>query len=257
MILNSYTHLIGLGFFQTKVSSFNQSLLFMNVLFLQHNAFYWYEFKSIFLSLYQLIPLIKRWTSLKYIFTFIDFSNLCLSFLELTLDLLKTSYSYIIYDWSYGIISNFRSLRLKAFSYASTALPSIAILLHMYKQEKLVSIELKRRLILTVGLVPHTLSSLVDYPLAIHSKPESTLIFLKFLLYTMNLELNSIKKLNRVINVNWKNSLLLKKQKFFNFKDSGSEVYNYKALYHGQDLFKAKKKYVFWTTELGSPIYRK
>jgi len=257
LLLNSYTHLVGLGFFQTKVCSKNKKLVFMNVLFLQNNLFYWYDFKTILLSIYQLIPLIKRWTSLKYIFTFIDFSNLCLSFLELTLDLLKTSYSYIIYDWSYGIISNFRAIRLKTFSYASTALPNIAFLLHMYKRENLVSIELKNRLVLTVGLVPHTLSSLVDYPLSMHTKPESTLIFLKLLLYNMNLELSSIKKANRFSNINWKIELPFEKQESSKFKSEDLKVYKYKALHYGQNLFKAKKKYVFWTTELGKPIYRK
>jgi uncharacterized membrane protein len=127
----------------------------------------------------------------------------------------------------------------------------------MYKQERIVSVELKKRLILSLGLVPHNLSSLVDYPLSIHSKPESTLIFLKFLLHNINLEISSIKKLNFLSNINSKIDLSSTEQKFSIFKNSHKVFHNYKALNYGQNIFKMKKKHVFWTTALGRPLYRK
>jgi len=97
-IFLAYKRLISLGFFKTKAPSVVKNFKFVNVLFKKLNNYYMYNIKSVILGLYLLVPLIQRWSLKNYVFTFIDFGNKGLGFLELTLSVLKSSYSYVIYD---------------------------------------------------------------------------------------------------------------------------------------------------------------
>lgn len=214
-----------------------------------------YNIKSIVLSLYLLVPLIRRWSLKNYVFTFIDFGNKGLGFLELTLDILKSSYSYVIYDWSYGIISNFRSIFLNTHSLSSNTLPTVAFLFNMDCQEHLVNVELKNRCVLSVGLVNYALSSLVDYPVYINSKSEVSIVFLKFFLKNINYNIFPMLEINRIFDANWNPQKAFDKQKWSFYKSTHSK-FNYKALDYGQSKPKFKKNYVYYSTDINTPTVR-
>jgi len=67
-------------------------------------------------------------------------------------------------------------------------------LLHISEQDKVISVELRNKEVLSVGLISFDCSLFVDYPIYIDAKSELTLLFIKFILKLLNYNLDEIVK---------------------------------------------------------------
>jgi len=139
-----FKKLISLGFFKNKVSKF-ELIGYNNYLALNHKDFSVYNFQILSFGLHLIIPLIASVIFLKNCFLFIDLKKTNLFFLNRLFKILNSTFSYIIYDWAYGIITNFFSIELIAYTYKSVALPTIVFMLELLNQQRMVCMELTKK----------------------------------------------------------------------------------------------------------------
>jgi len=90
--------------------------------------------------------------------------------------------SFIVYDWAYGIISNFFLIELKDYVYNSNKLPSLVFLLALFNQQKIICNELSKKNLLSIGLIEIGTSLHIDYPIFIKPLAEYTCIFFQVIL---------------------------------------------------------------------------
>lgn len=122
----------------------------------------------------------------KFFYLFIDLKLTNLFCQSSVYSLLKTSKFYCIYDWTYGVLSNFFGIHLSEYLYQCQQMPVLIFLLELFDQYNIIINELKKRSLLSIGLVSYKSNSYIDYPVFLSSDfSESSFVFFKFILYSL------------------------------------------------------------------------
>lgn len=181
-----FRSLLSLGFFKNKVSKF-ELVGYNNYLALYYKNNDIYNFQILSLGLHYIAPLIFSIFYFKNCFLFIDLKKTNLFFLNRLFKIFNTTFSFIIYDWAYGIITNFFSIELVRYTYKSVYLPTLVFLLELLDQQRMICIELTKKKLLSVGLVSIGQPIFVDYPIFIKNTSEYSSFFLQLVLKSVNL----------------------------------------------------------------------
>lgn len=177
--------LFSLGFFTNRVLK-SELIGYNNYLSLRYKNNEIYTFQVLAFGLHYIVPLVSSVFYLKNCFLFIDLKKTNLFFLNKLFNFFNFTYSFIIYDWAYGIITNFFSIELLKYTYRSINLPTLVFLLELLDQQRMISIELSKKKLLSIGLVSIEDPIYVDYPIFIKSLSEYNIFFLQLILKLIN-----------------------------------------------------------------------
>jgi len=136
--------LISLGFFKTKLCTFKDTK-YKNFLSLKIKNVYFYFLEDLILGIYYIIPILLSINLKKNIFLFIDLKKTNLLFLNKFYILLNSLVSFLIYDWAYGLLTNFYIIELDTYSYKSNKMPSLVFLLSLVDLQRMICKELKKK----------------------------------------------------------------------------------------------------------------
>ena len=177
--------LISLGFFKNKVDKF-ELVGYNNYLAFKYKNFGIYYFQILSFGLHYILPIVSSVIFLKNCFLFIDLKKTNLFFLNKLYKIFNSTFSFIIYDWAYGIITNFFSIELLEYTYKSIHLPTLVFLLELLDQQYMICRELYNKKLLSIGLVSIETPIYVDYPIFIKSISEYSNFFLQSILKLIN-----------------------------------------------------------------------
>lgn len=177
--LKYYKKLSSLGVFSTG-KSLTSNLIYKNYLSSSFKSIYYIASQKLIKSFLDLMPVIKFINNLNYVYLFIDLKKTNVSSSNELYKILNKFNSFVIYDWAFGIISNFYNIELENYTYSSDTLPTITFLLNLSGQYEVILNELKVSSILSIGLIPFNRSDSVDYPILIGGFDEYSHVFLKF-----------------------------------------------------------------------------
>jgi len=180
-----FKKLRSLGFFKNKVSKF-ELIGYNNYLVLNYKNCIVYNIQILAFCLHLIVPLIASVFLFKNCFLFIDLKKTNLFFLNRLFKILNSTFSFIIYDWAYGIITNFFSIELLHYTYKSVDLPTLVFLLELLNQQHMICLELAKKKLLSVGLVSIAEPVFVDYPVFLKSTSEYDSFFLQLILKLIN-----------------------------------------------------------------------
>lgn len=191
--LKYFRRLKSLGFFRQKKKDF-ENVQHLNLVLWKNNNFF-LSLKTISFGLSNILPILISLNIIKSCFLFIDLKKTNLFFLNNFYRLISYLTAFIIYDWGYGIISNFFSIELEFYTYTANKYPSLAFVLSTLKQQKLICNELNKKNILSIGLISLENSIYLDYPIFIKPSSEYSCVFFQFLLKVIKLNLYVKKKI--------------------------------------------------------------
>ena len=194
--LKYFKSLISLGFFKHKADKF-ELVEHKNHLALKYKNFGIYSFQILSFGLHQILPLIFSVVFLKNCFLFIDLKKTNMLFLNTLYNIISSTFSFIIYDWAYGIITNFFSIELLNYTYKTVNLPTLSFLLNVSNQQFMVCKELTKKKLLSIGLVSIEEPIFVDYPIFIKNLSEYNSFFLQLVLKIINSNLCWNKKIQK------------------------------------------------------------
>lgn len=177
--LKCYRILSSLGFFLTSNSHMYD--YFTNYLFVKTKTKLVYDFNVLVSSFHSIIPIVLSIYTKEYCSLFIDLQKTNIFNLNAVYKLVFCSFSFVIYDWAYGIITNFFRIHLKEYCYKTNILPSIVFLLFLNEQERILCAEFRQKRFLTIGLTSISLKVYSDYPIFFKENYEYTTFFLKLL----------------------------------------------------------------------------
>lgn len=185
-----YKKLLSLGFFKTKLN-IKSNNKFKNLVSFKSNSSFFFllsfavnKFKKL---VFLLMPIINK----NPIFLFIDFNKFNMFSLSNYWNLIFSCYkNYIIYDWAYGVLSNFFEIELEEYTFTSSKLPNIVFLLNLIDQERMVCTELRNRNLLSIGLANVQNKHYIDYPFFIKHLEEPRFFFFKLILYVLSVNKN-------------------------------------------------------------------
>jgi len=192
--LRYYKFLICIGFFRSKLKEYEYNT-YINYLAIKRKQQAIYYIDTVFTGLYHILPLIFSIFIKKSCFLFIDLKKTNLFFLTRFYILLTHIASFIVYDWAYGIISNFFLIELKDYVYNSNKLPSLVFLLALFNQQKIICNELSKKNLLSIGLIEIGTSLHIDYPIFIKPLAEYTCIFFQVILKVIKKNWHDKKKI--------------------------------------------------------------
>jgi hypothetical protein len=192
--LKYYKFLIGIGFFKSEVNSYEYST-YTNFLAVRHKHYAFQIIDSVFLGIYRILPIMFSVILKKSCFLFIDLKKTNVFFISRFYTILNHLPSFVIYDWTYGILTNFFRIELKLYTYSTNSLPSLSFLLAMFKNQKVICNELSRKNLLTVGLISVGTSLHIDYPIFIVPLAEFSCIFFQILLKAITTNWHAKKKI--------------------------------------------------------------
>jgi hypothetical protein len=148
-----------------------------------------YIFFKVFKKIY---PIIKSTISNSGIFFFISLSESGVIFFKEFFTFLKRSKVNIIFDWGFGILTNRLRIYVNHYLYGRkhyfVDFPDIAFLMSTKGRQKVVTTELKRCNILSVGIVSYLDSEYVDYPIISNASIQYLFFFYKCALKIIWLE---------------------------------------------------------------------
>jgi hypothetical protein len=99
--------------------------------------------------------------------------------------ILQKTYINIIFDWGFGILTNKVRLFLnycKTGKFCFEEFPDVVFLLSILDRQRVVTTELRRGGILSIGLADYANSSYVDYPLAANISLQYLYFFFRLVL---------------------------------------------------------------------------
>lgn len=182
---------------------------------------------AVFNCINKLYPLISLLLSKESLFLFINIDNNCSSFLtKIFYSLLKKIKSYCIYDWGFGLLTNFSKTYYEFFLEKQAQLhklPDIIFLLRVLEKQHYIMTEVQNVGTLSLGLVDYENSSSIDYPIPSNTSSEYSYFFFKLLVkFITNLKFNTEKHLvkdskKKIKRLKFYNKILLKnryKKKF-------------------------------------------
>ena len=133
----------------------------------------------------KLYPLISLLLLKESLFLFINIDNNCSSFLtKIFYSLLKKIKAYCIYDWGFGLLTNFSKTYYEFFLEKQAQLhklPDIIFLLRVLEKQHYIMTEVQNAGTLSLGLVDYENSSSVDYPIPSNTSSEYSYFFFKLL----------------------------------------------------------------------------
>ena len=107
--------------------------------------------------------------------------------------------NHLIYDWSYGIISNFNKMGLLNHSYMQRQIPTVAIIFNQVSSHIILT-ELYNRDVVSIGFVPISeMSEKVDYPITMQACLDNAFVFISIIFKYL------IKKFRFIKNVRLRN----------------------------------------------------
>lgn len=146
--LKYYKLLIGLGVFSQKALNLIKNKNFKNYLFVYFKVFLYISWDKFLLCLNKAFFLIANSNNiLNFAYLFIDFKKTNVFLLDKFYNNLKLSTCFYVYDWTYGILSNFLTIYLPSYSYKCLELPVLVFLLDLIDQQYMVANELKKKII--------------------------------------------------------------------------------------------------------------
>jgi hypothetical protein len=175
-----------LGLFRTKNLEISGENGFCNIYFSyfenKRSSISIIGLRNCIIKLYPLINLILVKESL---FLFINVDGNRSSFLtKIFYSLLKKINAYCIYDWGFGLLTNFSKKYYEFFLEKQAQLhklPDIVFLLRVLEKQHCIMTEIQNAGALSLGLVDYENSSSVDYPIPSNTSTEYSYFFFKLL----------------------------------------------------------------------------
>jgi len=183
-----------IGFFIDAVKKYEYNT-YINFLSLKNKKYAFYFVRTLFKGVYKILPLVFSVFLKRSCFLFIDLKKTNLFFLNQFYRLLNHLSSFVIYDWAYGILTNFFFTELKTYTYNTNKLPSLVFLLALCDQQKVVCNELSRKSLLGIGLISIGTSLHIDYPIFIKSLGEYSCVFFQVILKVIKTNLHAKSKI--------------------------------------------------------------
>lgn len=140
-------------------------------------------------GLFYILPLILVMNLKKNCFLFIDLKKTNFFFFNKLYKIFKYTLSFLVYDWTYGVITNFFAIELNTYDYRSNKLPLLVFLLALFEQRSVIYNELNRKNLLSIGLVSLEELNYIDYPIFIRPKIEYSFIFFQLILKLLNVKI--------------------------------------------------------------------
>jgi len=181
-----YKFLTSLGFF--KNIGFYEQVGYKKFLWIKQHNYSLNYLNILNYGLFYIIPLLVTIQIKKNCFLFIDLNKTNFFFFNKLYKLFKYTLSFLIYDWTYGLITNFFVIELNSYDYRSNNLPVLVFLLALFEQRSIIYNELNRKNLLSIGLVSLEEINYVDYPIFIKPKIEYSFIFFQLILKLLNVK---------------------------------------------------------------------
>lgn len=192
--LKYYKFLVRMGFFKSRVKSYEYNT-YTNFLAIKQKRYAFYFINSIFVGVYRILPIILSIFIKKSCFLFIDLKKTNLFFLSRFYRILNHLSSFVIYDWAYGILTNFFQMELEVYTYTTNKLPSLVFLLALLNQQQVICNELSKKNLLSIGLISIGTSLHIDYPIFIKPLAEYSCVFFQVLLKLIDMHWHGKKKI--------------------------------------------------------------
>jgi hypothetical protein len=177
----THKRLLLLGFFQLEKYLKYDNPLYNSMLVFHSKVTYFINPLIFIRVMKKIYPLIANIVLNSGIFFFFSLGETGLVFFNKFFTLLKKSKVDVVFDWGFGVLTNRVRMYFNCFlegKFSFEEFPEIAFLLSILGRQKVITTELRRGNILSIGLVEYGDSGCVDYPLA--AKASSEYVYILF-----------------------------------------------------------------------------